>query len=65
VLGVTAELVERLGIEIAKIWMLAQDRKLAARKRPSFTRLILSHAGYNSKSGAGEMPAPLIGSFSQ
>jgi hypothetical protein len=48
VLGVAAELVECRRIEIAKIGMLAQDRKLAARKRPSFTFIVLRHGSLNS-----------------
>jgi len=55
VLGVTAELVECLRIEIAKIRMLAQDRELAARKRPSFTLVVLRHGSLNS---GEELEAP-------
>jgi hypothetical protein len=47
VFGVAAELVERLRIKIAKNRMLAQDRQLAARRSPSFTRLVLRHAGHD------------------
>jgi len=45
-LGVAAELLECLRLEIGEIGVLAQDRELAARKRLSFTRLILRHAGH-------------------
>ena len=47
VLGVAAELVERLGFKIAKNRMIAQDRQRAARDRPRRNLLVLGHAGHD------------------
>jgi hypothetical protein len=54
-LGVTAKLVERVRIKIAKDRMLAHDRKLAARDRLSFTRLVLRH-GVGLQNGVATLP---------
>jgi hypothetical protein len=57
--GVTAKLVERLGTEIAEIWMLAQHRQLVARKLRGFPGFVLRHANQASRSGADvKQPAP-------
>ena len=44
VLGVTAELLESLRLEVGKNRVLAQDRQFAARESVSFTRPLLRHA---------------------
>src|SRR5579863_7645755 len=55
-LGVAAELVERLRIEIAENRMPPQHRQLVARKLPSFLRPVLRHANQISRSGTGTRP---------
>jgi hypothetical protein len=47
VLGVAAKLIERLGLEIAKNRMIAQDRQRAARHRSRRNIFVLGHAGHN------------------
>src|SRR5260370_19646740 len=53
-LGVAAELVERRRLKIGEHRMLAQHRQLAARKRPSVSRLVLRHCSWNSYSEAAD-----------
>jgi hypothetical protein len=42
-LGIAAELIEGLRIEIAKIWMFAQHSQFAGRKRPRYSFIVFGH----------------------